>query len=659
MSSARQRFVRVLVPAVLVWAAFALLSQAALGRRLELLGFDFLTVMTTPASIDAPVVIVGIDEPSFAELDRQWPWRRSIHAQLVDRLKDASAKVIAFDVLFAEPAGEEDDRRFAEAIGRAGNVVLASDLVYQDSGQFQMAMQVEPVPLLRQAGARSGLASISIDPDLVVRAMPQSPDAFWRQILRAYRGENARSDASPAELPGELARYLGPDHAFRYVSYYQALDPEKFLPHGIFAGKIVLVGHDVKVSLGPGTGRGDAYATPYSSRSGLLSPGVELQATFVANALAGRAIREAAAAWSIALIGLALLLVNAFVREWQALRGAIVTLGVIAASAGAATWLFAARDLWLPSVSAMLAVATMYVVQVGVAFLQERRQRRQIEKAFRYYVAPEIVNEMTAHPERLVLGGARRDITIVFTDLAGFTGVSETMSPERVAALLNDYLSHMTRIVFAHGGTVDKFIGDAIMAFWGAPLDDPEQALHACQAVRGMQAELARLRWRYAEQGLPELHMRVGMHSGAAVVGNMGSTERFDYTAIGDNVNLASRLEGINKLYGTDTLISGETARLLGGRIALRRVDRVIVKGKTRPIDVHTFCDDAEIVRLSDEALDHYAQRRWVEAASAWQEVLACRPEDAIARMFLQRIDAFRITPPPPDWDGSIALEKL
>lgn len=659
MSSARQPFIGIFIRTVLVWTVFALLSQTAVGRRLELLGFDFLTVATTPASVDAPIVIVGIDEPSFAELDRQWPWNRGIHAELVDRLKAAGAKVIAFDILFAEPAGEDDDRRFAEAIGRAGNVVLASDLVFQEAGQFQMAMQVEPIPLLREAGARTGLASISIDPDLVVRALPQSPDAFWRQVLRLYQGENAGADASSTALPGELARYLGPDHAFRYVSYYQALDPEKFLPPGIFDGRIVLVGHDVKVSLGPGNSRGDAYATPYSSRSGLMSPGVELQATFVANALAGRAIRETAAAWGIALIALAVLLVNGAVREWQALRGAAVMLGVIGATAGVSAWLFTVRDVWLPSVSAMLAVAAMYIVQVGTAFLRERRQRRQIEKAFRYYVAPEIVNEMTAHPERLVLGGSRRDITIVFTDLAGFTGVSETMSPERVAALLNDYLSHMTRIIFAHGGTVDKFIGDAIMAFWGAPLDDPEQALHACEAVRDMQAALAGLRQRYAEQGLPELHMRVGIHSGAAVVGNMGSTERFDYTAIGDNVNLASRLEGINKLYGTDTLISGETARRLGGRIALRRVDRVIVKGKTQPIDVHTLCDDAEIARLSDEALDHYSHRRWDEAVSAWRRLSALKPEDAIAPLFVRRIEGFRQAPPPPEWDGSIALEKL
>ena len=660
MPDTAQRILRTLLPALLVWAVFALLSQTAPGRRLELLGFDFLTVSTAPsARIGTPIVIVGIDEPSFAEFDRQWPWPRRMHAELVDRLKAAGAIIIAFDVLFAESTSAEDDGRFAEAIQRAGNVVLASDMVVQESGQFQMAMQVEPVPLLREAGAITGLASISLDPDLVVRAMPQAAEAFWRRIVQAHAGAAGGAESRAELAAGSLVRYLGPDHSFRYVSYYQALDPERFLPPGTFDGKIVLIGHDIKVALGPGTSRGDAYATPYSALTGLLTPGVEIQATLVANALAGNTLREAARHWSLGMLGLALLLVTFAVREWQALRGALIVLAVMGGTAGLAIWLFAARGIWLPIVLSLLAVGIMYVVQVGSAFLRERRQRRQIEKAFRYYVSPEIVSEMTAHPERLVLGGARRDITIMFTDLAGFTSVSETISPEQVAALLNDYLTHMTRIVLDHGGTVDKFIGDAIMAFWGAPLPDPDQAWHACQAARKMQARLSELRQVYRAAGLPELRMRVGVHSGAAIVGNMGSTDRFDYTAIGDNINLASRLEGINKLYGTEILISGETARLLGGRMPLRRVDRVIVKGRTQPIDVHAFCDDSEIVRLGEVALVHYAARRWDEAAAAWRQLAALDPQDAISALFLKRIEEYRAAPPPDGWDGSIALEKL
>ena len=659
MPSSAHRFVGACVPALLVWAVFALFSQTITGRRLELLGFDALTVASAPSTVAAPIVIVGIDEPSFAELDRRWPWPRGTHAELVDRLKEAGAVVIGFDVLFAEPTDGEQDRRFAEAITRAGNVVLASDLAVQGSAQYQMAIQVEPIPLLREAGARHGSAGITIDQDLVVRAIPQDAGVFWREVLRAYRAARPAAPGPAGEHQGTLARYLGPDHEFRYVSYYQALDPRRFLPPGIFAGKIVLIGHDAKVSLGPAAGRGDAYPTPYSALTKLLTPGVEVHATFVANALAGAALTEASIPWSIGLIAGSVMLLSVASREWQALRGAIAAFGVIAAIAGLTAWQFVAQQRWLPALSAVLAVATMYVVQVGMAFLRERRQRLQIEQAFRHYVAPEIVKEMSAHPERLVLGGVRRDITLMFTDLAGFTSVSETLSPEQVSTLLNEYMTEMTRVVLAHGGTVDKFIGDGIMAFWGAPLPDPCQALRACQAAREMQISLASLRGAYQRRGLPPLFMRIGVHSGPVVVGNMGSEDRFDYTAIGDNVNLASRLEGTNKLYHTEILISQDTVDLLGNALMLRRVDKVVVKGRKQAMGIYTLCDETEVTQLSESAFNLYAQQRWNEAAKCWQELLERNPDDAIAALFLQRIDRFRASPPAENWDGSVTLEKL
>lgn len=653
-----KQFVRTIVPALLIWVVFALASQTMTGRRLELLGFDALTVFSTPGKVDAPIVIVGIDEPSFAELDQPWPWPRALHAQLIDRLSEAGAAAIGFDVLFAEPTDVEQDRRLAEAIRRAGNVVLASDLATQDAAQYQMAMQVEPIALLREAGARPGNASIALDQDLVVRAIPKDATAFWREVMRVYRDAQPAALGAAAGHPGALARYLGPDHEFRYVSYYQALDPTRFLPPGIFKGKVVLIGYDAKVASGPASGRSDAFATPYSALTGRLTPGVEVHATFIANALAGAALSEAPISWSVGLTGLAVMLLSIALREWQALRGSIATLAVIAAIIGLSTWLFVAQRWWLPAVWAMLAVATLYVVQVGMAFLRERRQRRQIEQAFRHYVAPEIVKEMTAHPERLVLGGARHDITLMFTDLAGFTSLSETMSPEQVSTLLNHYMTHMTRVVLEHGGTLDKFIGDAIMAFWGAPLPDPQHALHACHAAQEMQRCLSGLRGEYQSRGLPQLHMRIGVHSGSAVVGNMGSEDRFAYTAIGDNVNLAARLEGINKLYGTQILISQDAADRLGNALLLRRVDKVIVKGRTQAMGIYTVCDDIETVQLSETAFTLYTQRRWDEAARQWQTLIGRNPGDGVAALFLQRIACFRMTPPPTDWDGSIALEK-
>ena len=645
---------RKLLPLFLVWSVFVVLPDTLPGRRLELMGFDLLTVTSASERIDPPIVIVGIDDPSFAELNRQWPWPRSLHAQLTDALKSAGAAVIAFDVLFPEPSADDNDVRFADAIRRAGNVVLASDLVLQETGKFQQMMQLEPLGLLREAGARSGLATVRIDPDLIVRMIPQQQDALWREVVRLYEGDSPRR--AP---PGEMIRYLGPDHAFQYVSYYQALEPAKFLPPGIFRGKIVLIGNDVKAAVDAQATQIDAFATPYSSVTRLMTPGVELHATLIANGLARRAIHETPRAWQRAAVGFVVLLMTFGMGSWHALRNGLLALVLMVAIGALTAWLFVVHDIWLPSIAVLLSVAGMYAVQVVAGYLFELRQRRQIERAFRFYVAPEIVKEMTAHPDRLVLGGVRRELTLMFTDLAGFTNFSEQMQPEQVAELLNEHLTLMTRIVLDHGGTVDKFIGDAIMAFWGAPLADPESALHACQAAKAMQAEMTQFRLRYAGDTLRQLSMRIGIHSGPAVVGNMGSSDRFDYTAIGDNVNLAARLEGVNKRFGTDVLISQETAAEISDRILLRRVERVIVKGKTQPIDIFTFCDDPELVRLSEEALNHYSGRRWELSLEACRRILECYPEDKIAIILIAETEQLRRDPPPPDWNGGTALEKM
>lgn len=209
----------------------------------------------------------------------------------------------------------------------------------------------------------------------------------------------------------------------------------------------------------------------------------------------------------------------------------------------------------------------------------------------------------------------------------------------------------LTRIIHRYGGTVDKFIGDDIMTFWGAPLPDPDQALHACRAARDMQVGTVELRQKRNQAGLPAIYMRVGIHSGTAVVGNMGSEERFNYTAIGDNVNLASRLASIKKLYGTEVLMSAATAAALRDRLPLRPVDKVAVKGKTQPVEIVTYCPDAELARHTRAAIERYRAQDWDAAATLWQEVLALQPDDHIAQMRLQRIAELRQQPLGPDWN--------
>jgi adenylate cyclase len=282
-----------------------------------------------------------------------------------------------------------------------------------------------------------------------------------------------------------------------------------------------------------------------------------------------------------------------------------------------------------------------------------------MRRAFSLYVSPEVVDHVMANPQRLALGGERREVTMLFTDLAGFTTFTEELGAEQVTRVLNVHFSRATAIIKRHNGTVNRFIGDAIMAMWGAPLEDPKQAIHACLAACEMQADMEDLRREFKAEGLPEIRMRVGIHSCTAVIGNLGSSDRFDYTAIGDGVNLAARLEGVNKLYKTGILISGETASRLEGTVKLRLVDRVIVKGKTEPVDIWTPCSDPVIVETSGKAIEAYRTQRWDESDLHWREILRRLPDDHIATLYLERIQRLRVTALEEDWEGAVELEKM
>ena len=283
----------------------------------------------------------------------------------------------------------------------------------------------------------------------------------------------------------------------------------------------------------------------------------------------------------------------------------------------------------------------------------------ELRRAFGLYVSPEVVDHVMAHPERLALGGERRRVTVLFTDLEGFTALTERLGAEQVTRILNLHFTSATAIIKRHGGTLNRFIGDAIMAMWGAPMDDPRQALHAVQAACEMQEDLGRLRSQLEAEGLPPIRMRIGIHTCTAVVGNLGSSDRFDYTAIGDGVNLAARLEGVNKLYGTGILLSGETMALLEGTPATRLVDRVIVKGKSQPVDIYTPSASLQVNDASARAIEACWARRWDESEASWREVVRAQPGDSIASLYLERIARWRVASPGHDWSGAVELEKL
>jgi adenylate cyclase len=404
----------------------------------------------------------------------------------------------------------------------------------------------------------------------------------------------------------------------------------------------------------------DLFNAPFAALGGeRLFPGVELQATLLDNHMAGDALQPLPEGWSAALVLLALaLLVPASVR-WH--PGAVA--GLAAGLSGAVLllswWLFSQARLWLPPLLPLAAVLAMYGATALVAYATARQRARQVRAMFAQYVPPEVVQRLIAQPELLRLGGEARDVTLLFTDLANFTTLSEQLSAEQTVEVLTGYFNAMTPLIHATGGTVDKFIGDAVMAFWGAPLPDAQHAEHAVRAAIAMQQAMEPLVAALRSRGLPGIHMRIGLHTGRVVVGNVGSEQRFSYTAIGDAVNLAARLEGANKAFGTGILLSGATAAQLPSDIALRPLDDVIVKGKTEPVRVFTPCNDTQVCEWSHAALQAFHARAWEEAASHLHAVLARLPGDPAAQRLLERIAAARALPPGAAGSPAVALDKL
>ncbi len=646
------------VVAFVTIASLAALSGWDAWRRVELQGYDLLMRATAPGKSSLPITIVGIDEPSFVQIGKPWPWPRRMHAELLDQLNRAGAIVVAFDILLSEPSNADDDRLFAEAIARAGNVVLTADNVYQENKYVRQQIRVEPIDAFKSAGAANGLAEIPRDADLALRRMPEGGDVFWREILRRVNLVRPGLIEEPPSLEGKMIGYVGADHTFPFVPYVQALHADTELPPDIFRDQIVIVGRNVKSAIDTG-GNEDHFATPFSAWTGWLTPGAEVHANILESALSRRSITPLSWTWSVTLLVFAVGASTLLMRRWRPFVSAAVAFGLIATIVLGDWWLFAHFNYWLPAAAAMLAVITVYAGLGGHAVFSEQRQRRETRHAFSLYLAPEVVDEIMAHPERLKLGGERREVTLLFTDLAGFTTISEELGPDQVARLLNEHFSRACSIIKEHGGSVNRFIGDAIMAIWGAPLADDKQALHACLAARDMQLDIQQLREELAAKGLPPIKMRIGIHTGPAIVGNLGAADRFDYTAIGDSVNLAARLEGVNKLYGTEILFSGATAAKLNGALPLRQVDRVIVKGKTESVEIFTISDNVVVNELTASALQAYQEQTWDESEAQWQQVLAQKPQDKIAQIYLERIAAYRQEPPADGWNGAIALEKL
>ncbi|MCJ8053657.1 CHASE2 domain-containing protein [Shinella curvata] len=591
--------------AMLTLAVIALVSALArlpAWSLADLRAFDYLSTLDAPGPPADSPIIVAIDEPSLAEINAQWPWPRELHARLIEGLRRAGATAIGLDIIFAEPSNPASDAALAKALGP--DVVLAGDESMIVTPQADQLLRITPLPAFTATGAVTGIASITLGGDGVFRELPRYEDGFARSLARIA----GRAAVSP---DGKLLQSFGPSRSYPTVSYYQALDPENMLPKDTFKDRVVIVGLSLQNAPVINSGGADAFATSYTVHTGQLVPGAEIQATIFDNLTAGAAIRQAGPPAAIGAIALAALISAVFVR--RATRWETVALSLFATLLlGLLSFvLIREANVFVSPVGPTLALLFVAVGQTAFDYAEERRQRREIVRAFSQYLSPALVERLARDPSQLKLGGERRILSILFCDVRGFTTIAEALKddPEQLTTLINRLLTPLSDIVLKHGGTIDKYIGDCLMAFWNAPLDDDEHAQHAVAAaldmLDAMKALNIELRAEAAAVGAAYYALRIGIgiNTGDCVVGNMGSSQRFDYSVLGDAVNLASRLEGASKNYGVPLLIGERTAQLAAPHFAVLELDRITVKGRTSAAPVFTA-----VRNLPDEAKATHAR---------------------------------------------------
>jgi adenylate cyclase len=365
---------------------------------------------------------------------------------------------------------------------------------------------------------------------------------------------------------------------------------------------------------------------------------------------------------AIIFFGLA---VGLLIPRLRPISGMIAAFLLVAAFVAVNFFVFFRFNIWLNLVYPFVTMAIIYLGITIYHYFKEEREKKKIRGAFQYYLTASVINEMLKDPAKLKLGGDKKDLTVLFSDIRGFTTISEKLTPEALVALLNEYLTAMTNEVFQHDGLLDKYMGDAIMAVFGAPLDQPDHAHRACLTALAMMKALRQLQKKWKDEGRPVFDIGIGINTGDMVVGNMGSEMRFDYTVMGDMVNLGSRLEGTNKEYGTNIIISEFTYEKVKDSICCRELDGVRVKGKIKPVKIYELLgekkDEAKFKDLIDafaKGLAHYREEKWDEAIAAFLCVLDIRPGDFVSTMYMERCKNLKEHPPVEPWDGVFVMTK-
>lgn len=698
-------------------------------ERLELLYYDwrFTTVPLQPLpnalpdTVEHPIVIVDVDEASLGAVG-QWPWKRSVVAQMVNRLSEQGAAVIGFDVVFAEPEQgvlhwlqsqarqdvelqplldaalakghiADGDQKLAQALQQTDTVL---GMFFQSDAQLHSGQLLAPVaslnparqssyinmpgytsviPTLMSAATQGGFVSTFGDTDGIIRRSPLAiryqnalyPSLSLSMVMAYLLDSRLQRDEVevggwwvPRELglTGHMARtdaqgqvlvpFLGEQGSFPYVSAADVLAGQ--VEDGVLEGALVLVGTSAQ-------GLSDLRSTPVGARY----PGVEVHANIIHALLEGRFPYRpewASGATFVLMMGVGLVL-SWLLPGASPLRVVVASFSMVTLVLLGNWWLWHTQYLDLP-LSGMLMLAILLVVlNLAYSFVSENHTRRRLKGIFDQYVPPAHIEHMMDEPDAYHLHGENRELTVLFSDICSFTSISENLSAVELTQLLNHYFTPVTRTIFDHDGTIDKYVGDLVMAFWGAPVADEDHANKAVAAALALTDVTRSLAPEFQQRGWPVIEAGIGLNSGEMNVGDMGSAYRRAYTVLGDAVNLGSRLEGLTRFYGVPVLV-GERTRELADQFDYQYIDRIQVKGKEQPVDVYAplgklgSLDAAreEELKRYQQALVLYFAQRWQEADSAFTALQQSYPQIRVYQVYQERVHHWR-QHPPERWDGS------
>ena len=700
-------------------------------QELRLRTFDMFQLIDPRHKAARPVTIVDIDDKSLARLG-QWPWSRTRIADLINNLTNNGAVAVGFDVVFSEPdrlnpdlvANQmrylddatrtklrelpSNDQILSEAIkrsrvvlGETGQSAIGAEIdktlpftgvatVGEENAEnflFEFPGLLRNVPIIENVAAGRGLFTIRTERDGLIRRVPMIMRAQGNimpslslEILRVVTGTPTllvRTDKTgiravrlkgveiPTDKNGQLWVHYARQDSSIYVSAADVLD--NTVPPSKIAGKLVLIGTSA-------VGLNDIKTTPVSPNM----PGVEIHAQVLESVLSGAVISQPNYALGVELLAALIIgtLVIIFTPNLGPVR-LVLAGAMFAAILVGVSWFFYAQYRYLIDFTyPLLSTTAIYLTFIFASFVREQRQRVQIRGMFAQYMSPELVEQLAQSPEKLKLGGEEREMTIMFSDVRGFTSISESFKhdPQGLITLMNRFLTPLTNVIRARKGTIDKYMGDAIMAFWNAPLDDKAHEINACEAAVGMLEkidEVNKEREQEATDGghvyIP-LNVGIGLNTGIGVVGNMGSDQKFNYSVLGDSVNLASRLEGQTKEYGFPIIVGSRTALVVKDKFAILELDFIMVKGKSEPEVIYAIAGREDVMQsgafqrlrnITIEMLGCYRSRDWQGALDAIDRGRRSEDADTLEKLFglyEARIKDYQADPPPEGWNGAFAL---